>query len=1097
MYCLMKHALLLFLQLAITFFASGQPGLPDATFNPTDIGNGNGDGPNGAVRTIALQADGRIFIGGEFTACNGTALNRIALLNSDGSLAGGFNSNSIKANSTVHSLALQSDGKVLAGGSFTDYNSNWYHDYITRLDPDGSLDAYFNNGSGVNGTPGGANGPVYAIALQSDGKILIGGWFHYYNGIARNYIARLDREGQLDPSFDPGDAVPGGLTTMALQEDGRILVSGTYTDQGGTTRYFLTRLNSNGTTDATFNPGSGVNNAITALAVLPDGKILIGGNFTAYNGTTRNSIARLNKDGGLDNSFNPNSGANGTIQALVVQADGRILIGGDFTSYRGTARNRIARLSANGNIDATFDPGTGSNQGISALALAGDGKIFIGGSFTAYDGITRNRIARLYPDGNLDTSFNRGTGARGPVLSVTQQADNKLIVAGDFTTYNGVPRNRIARLNSDGILDASFHPGSGADTTILATAIQSDGKILAVGAFTLFNFVTHNRITRLRSDGVLDATFDAGSGANNTICTMALQSDGRILVGGSFTSFNNTVRLRLARLNSDGTLDATFNPGGGPNGTVTVMTLQPDGKILIGGSFTAYDGVSRNHLARLHADGTLDASFNPGSGANNPVSSVVVAATGKILIGGSFTYYNGVARNRLARLNSDGSLDASFIPGFTATGAISAIALQGDGLILVGGNGTFSNNGSYGNQGLARLNSDGSLDLSFNSPGGGTNQAVSALALQADGRIIIGGHFTACNGTGRNRIARLQGGTNEVAIGPITAHSFCAGTELTVPFTATGVYGRENKFTLQLSSASGSFTSTTGPVDIGFLAGTASGSIQARLPYTTPSGSGYRLRVVSSHPNVTSPDNGYSLAVYPTPSTPLIKAPGDTSFCAGSSIVLAASATKGVQWYKDSAAISGATGATYEVSQPGRYSIVTTQNNCSSAMSPVVIVNARPLPAKPVILQDGNTLTVDAGSGIQWYKDGLPITGATTSRHVATTSGLYSVRVTQSGCSAYSDAANVVLTAIVNPATWNGAVTFYPVPTHDVLHFTNAGARRLRVVLLDIGGKKVRTVQFSATSASLSLSDMAPGTYLLLLTDLKKGETMARPIVKQ
>ncbi|HEY1112749.1 MAG TPA: T9SS type A sorting domain-containing protein [Chitinophagaceae bacterium] len=1093
----MKHLLLAFLLLATTFLASGQPGFPDATFNPTDVGNGNGDGPNGTVRTIALQTDGRIFIGGDFTACNGTPLNRIAHLNADGSLARGFNASSTKANGTVHSLALQNDGKVLAGGSFTDYNSNWYHDYVTRLDPDGSLDAYFNNGSGVNGTPGGANGPVYSIVLQGDGKILIGGWFHYYNGTARNYIARLDREGQLDPSFDPGSAVPGGLTTMAMQEDGRILVAGTYTDQSGAIRYYLTRLNSNGSADATFNPGKGVNNAITALAVLPDGKILIGGNFTTFNGTTRNRIARLNKDGGLDNSFNPTTGANGTIQALAVQADGRILIGGDFTSYRGTARNRIARLSGNGNIDATFDPGTGTNQGISALTLAGDGKIFIGGSFTAYDGTSRNRIARLYPDGSLDTSFNRGTGAKGPVLSVSMQADSKLIVAGDFTTYNGMPRNRIARLNSDGILDASFQPGSGADTAILATAIQSDGKILAAGAFRLFNFVAHNRITRLGSDGALDATFNAGSGANGTIYTMVLQNDGRILIGGSFTSYNNTIRFRLARLNSDGTLDASFNPGGGPNGTVATMALLPDGKILIGGSFTEYDGASRNHLARLNSDGTLDASFNPGSGANYPVSTIVWQGDGKILIGGSFTFYNGVARNRIARLNSDGSPDASFNPGSTAAGPVSAIALQRDGRILVGGNGTFSNNLNYTSYGIARLNGDGSLDASFNSPGGGTNHTVSVLALQADGRVLIGGHFTAYNSMGRNRIARLQGGTNELAIGSITLLSCCAGTEFTVPFTATGVYGPENGFTVQLSNASGSFQSPPGPTGIGHLAGTASGSVQARIPFHIPAGSGYRVRVVSSHPYVASPDNGYNLAVYARPQTPFINGPADTFLCAGSNIVLAASATTGMQWYKDSVAISGATGHSFEVSQPGRYSIVSTQNNCASDMSPEVVVTARPLPAKPVILQDGNILTVAASSGIQWYKDGLPIAGATTSRHVAATSGLYSVEVTQNGCTARSAAINVVWTAIVNPATWNGAVTVYPVPVHDVLHFNNTGGRRISVQLLDIGGKQVRTAQFSAASATLSLNGLAPGTYLLLITDVKKGETVASPVVKQ
>lgn len=1093
----MKHLLLTLLAWFAALLSSSQPGLPDTTFNPTDIGRGNGDGPNGAVRTIAVQNDGRIFIGGEFTAYSGAPLNRIALLNDDGSCSSVFNANTTKANSTVYTLALQRDGKVLVGGDFTDFNSNWYHDYMTRLDGDGTLDAYFNNGSGVSGTPGGANGPVHALALQPDGKILIGGWFNYYNSVPINHIARLDKEGHLDPSFVPGTAAPGGVTAMALQADGKLLVTGSYSDATGVSRYYLRRLNGNGSLDATFNTGSGVNDAITSLAVLSDGKILIAGAFTSYDGTTRNRIARLNSNGNLDASFNPNTGADATIHSLAVQSDGRILIGGEFTSFRGTTRNRIARLNGNGNLDATFNPGSGANKSIYTLALQADGKILAGGAFTAYDGTSRNRVARLLPDGSLDNSFNRGTGARGPVHSISLPTDGKIIIGGDFTTYNGLVRNHIAQLNSDGILDAAFDPGSGADSAVLATAIQPDGKILAAGAFTLFNSVARNRIARLNRNGSLDGSFMPGNGANNAINAVVVQPDGRILIGGAFTSYNNTIRFRVARLNPDGSLDASFNPGSGPNGTVTAMVLQGDGKILVGGHFTAYGGVGRNYLARLNADGTLDASFNSGSGANNAVSCIALQGDGKLLIGGNFTYYNGAVRGRIARLNNNGSLDASFNAGSLVSGSISAIAVQSDGRILAGGNATFSNNSTYFNYGIARLNPDGSLDASFNSRDGGANHAVCAIALQPDGRIIIGGHFTAYNHRGRNRTARLLGGANDITVGSVTPLSFCAGAEISVPFTATGAYDPESNFALRLSDPWGSFAPTADNWEIGTLKASASGTIRATIPHDAPAGTAYRVRIESYLPYVVSPDNGYNLTVHATPPTPFIDVPGDTSFCAGSPIVLTASATTGVQWYKDSVAISGATGHTYEVSQPGHYSIVTTQNTCSSAMSPVVVVTARPLPAKPVITQDGNILIVAATGGLQWYKDGLPIAGATTSRYVAGASGLYSVQVTQNGCSALSDAVNVVITAIVDPATWNDAVSVYPVPVQDVLHLSNRGARKLRVQLLDATGKTISTHQIVTSSATLPFHELAPGTYLVLITDLKKGETIARLIVKQ
>ena len=1093
----MKHLLLPFILLFTALFCSGQPGLPDTTFNPTDTGFSNGDGANGAVRTIAVQSDGRIFIGGDFTAYSGTPLNRIAQLNEDGSCTSVFNGNTTKANSTVYTLAVQRDGKVVVGGEFTDFNSNWYHDYMTRLDGDGTLDAYFNNGSGVNGTPGGANGPVHTLAVQADGKILIGGWFNYYNNVPRNYIARLGKEGQLDPSFDAGTTLPGGVTAMALQADDKIVIAGSHTDMNGVSRYYLRRLNTNGSPDATFNTGSGVNGIVTSLAITSDGKILIAGSFTSYDGTARNRIARLHTNGNLDASFNPNTGADGTIHALAVQGDGKILIGGDFSAYRGTARNRIARLNTNGNLDATFNPGTGADKSIYSLALTADGRMLIGGSFTAYDGTSRNRVARLLPDGSLDATFNRGTGARGPVFSLSLPSNGKIIIGGGFTTYNGIVRNYIAQLNSDGILDASFDPGSGADSAVLATTIQPDGKILAAGAFTLFNSVARNRITRLNRDGSLDGSFNPGGGANNSIYSVVLQSDGKILIGGAFTSYNNTIRFRMARLNPDGSLDASFNPGGGPNGTVNTISPQPDGKILIGGYFTAYNGVTRNYLARLHSDGTLDASFNSNSGANNPVLSMVQQPGGKILIGGSFTYYHGTARNRIARLHPDGTLDASFNPGNVASGSVSALAVQSDGRVLAGGNGTFSNNSNYWSHGIARLNPDGSLDLSFNSQGGGANNTICAIALQADGRILVGGHFTAYNGLGRNRTARLQGGANDIIVGSISPLSYCAGTEMSVPFTASGVFDPANNFIARLSDPWGSFAPTASTSIIGRLKTAASGSIRATLPHNLPEGTAYRVRVESYLPYVVSPDNGYNLTVYATPATPFIDVPADTSFCAGSSIKLAASATTGVQWYRDSVAIDGATGHTYEIRQAGRYSVTTTQNNCPSAMSGVVVVTARPLPAKPVISQDGNLLSVAATTGLQWYKDGLPISGATTSRYTAAATGQYSVQVTQNGCSAHSDAVNVVLTAIVDPSTWNDAVTVYPVPVQDVLHFTNRGARQLRVQVLDVAGKVVRTVLLSASPASLRVNDLAPGTYLLLITDIRKGETIARPIVKQ
>ncbi|HSC75657.1 MAG TPA: thrombospondin type 3 repeat-containing protein [Pseudomonadales bacterium] len=201
-------------------------------------------------------------------------------------------------------------------------------------------------------------------------------------------------------------------------------------------------------------------------------------------------------------------------------------------------------------------------------------------------------------DGSLDQNFNNGSGA-DLIFKTELQADGKILICGSFNTVNGVSRKSIARLNADGSLDASFSVGSGANSTVYATALQADGNILIGGNFTTVNGAVRNRIARLNANGSLDAGF--GVGSNGTVYTVALQADGKILIGGDFTTFNSVARSRIARLNADGSLDASFNVGSGANNTVYTAALQADGKINIGGSFTIYNGKSTKYITRIHA----------------------------------------------------------------------------------------------------------------------------------------------------------------------------------------------------------------------------------------------------------------------------------------------------------------------------------------------------------------------------------------------------------------------------------------------------------------------------------------------------------------
>lgn len=249
--------------------------------------------------------------------------------------------------------------------------------------------------------------------------------------------------------------------------------------------------------DASFT-GIGASSFVFSLAQQIDGKVLVGGSFTTINGTARNYMARLNADGTVDTSFNPGTGANGSVNAVTLQNDGKVLVGGSFTSINGTIRNRIARLNANGSLDTSFNPSTGANSPVTSLALQGDGKMLVGGGFTSFNGTARYYLARVNADGTLDTTFT-GIGAGDWVYSLALQSDGRVIVGGSFTGMNGTTRNRIARLNANGSLDTSL-TGTGADNTVYALAMQSDGKVLAGGAFTSINGAVRSYLVRLDND---------------------------------------------------------------------------------------------------------------------------------------------------------------------------------------------------------------------------------------------------------------------------------------------------------------------------------------------------------------------------------------------------------------------------------------------------------------------------------------------------------------------------------------------------------------------------------------------------------------------
>jgi uncharacterized delta-60 repeat protein len=1064
-----------------------QPGANDPTFNPGDIGFGNGDGANGIVETTSIQADGKIIIGGQFTSYNGVARIYIARLNADGTMDASFDPGT-GANSTVETVSIQADGKIIIGGYFTSYNGV-ARNRIARLNADGTLDASFNPGIG-------ADGYVYTTSIQTDGKIIIGGLFTSYNGVTRNCIARLNADGSLDASFNPGIGADGVVYTTSIQADGKIIIGGGFTSYNGVTRNYIARLNTDGSLDASFNPGTGTNNWVYATSIQTDGKIIVGGLFTSFYGVARNRIARLNVDGSLDVSFNPGSGANNDIVSISIQVDGKIIIGGLFTSYNGVARNCIARLNTDGSLDVSFDPGTGANSYVETISIQADGKIIIGGAFISYNGVTRNYLARLNADGSLDASFNPGTGANYTVETISIQADGKIIIGGGFTSCNGVARNRIARLNADGSLDASFDPGTGANNILATTSIQADGKIIIGGYFTSYNGVARNRIARLNTDGSLDVSFNPGTGANGSIFTTSIQTDGKIIIGGAFTSYNGVARNRIARLNTDGSLDVSFNPGTGVNVGILATSIQTDGKIIIGGGFTSYNGVARNRIARLNADGSLDASFDPGTGANSTLETMSIQTDGKIIIGGGFTSFNGFTRNSIARLNADGTLDAPFDPATGANDRIYTTSIQSDGKIIIGGDFT-SYNGVARNF-FTRLNADGSLDVSFDT-GTGFNSYVRTTSIQTDGKIIIGGLFTGYNGVGRNRIARVLN-PYPPTISSFTPVSGCTGA------TSVVIYG--TNFTDASAVSIGgvpvsSFTvlsSTQISVSIG-------NALTGVVSVTTPGGT------------ITSG------AVFTVFQLPAVNAGADQTVCEGTPITLSASGAVNYSW--DNAAQDG---VSFIPTGTQVYTVTGTDaNNCSNTDQVTVTVNTLPTinAGTDQTVCEGTPITLSGSGAVNYSWDNAAQDGVSfipTGTQVYTVTGTdanncsntddvlvtvnehTSATQTQTALDSYTWPVNgqtytssgTYTATIPNAAgcdsmiTLNLALNFtgineeaansfnvYPNPTNDVICIVMPSAIFEKYVVIDSRGRKVLEGKLNGTETQISFKELAIGSYVL------------------
>jgi len=802
------------------FNSFAQTGAIDPSFSAGEVLIGSSPGK---IYALTTDSSGAVLIAGDFTSIGGTNRGMIAKLDSSGKLMTSFGTGT-GANGPIRAMVVQTDGKILVGGEFTSINGT-ARNRIARLNSDGSLDTTFNPGSGANGT-------VFAIATTSypfsNNGIIIGGDFTSYNGTNRGRVALLSTSGSLNTSYLNSSGANGTVYTIAAPSNSYSYFSssglyfgGAFTTFNGQTRKRIAKLDSNFSLDYNFNLSSGPNGPVYCISFIQNGfgttSLLVGGEFTEFNGYIRGNLALLSSSYSFSSASNLDQffdvWADGAVRTIAspsqyYSSTQNIYIGGDFQMVNGVSRKRIAKIVTSsyngypasglqGNIDATFNPDPGINARVSAVAYLSDSRMLVGGEFSAIQSATTPSIARLLGSygANIPTTpttisaqaasstqvivtFSGSSYAssyqieRSVNQSTWTQVGNSSSPYFDqgltpSTTYyyrtRGINYNgsgaysSVASCATDGnvwygpgSLDPNISTNFSINGAVNDFAVQSDGKIVIVGEFTQVNSVSKNRIARLNSDWTLDTAFATGTGADSSIYSVALQSDNKVIISGYFSNIHGISTKYIARLNADGSLDGSFSPGLGPDSYARAITIQSDGKIIIGGDFGSYNGMSQEYLARLNQDGSLDLAFR--TTPNSSVYDIKIIGNGKIMIAGDFSTINGITKSGVALLNTDGTLDATYNTGSGSWG-VRVIAIQSDGKSIIGG--SFTTFSGLTQKRVARLNADGSVDITFDS-GKGPDGTVNSLSIDQNGWVVIGGDFTSVQDTYCFRIGRLN-----------------------------------------------------------------------------------------------------------------------------------------------------------------------------------------------------------------------------------------------------------------------------------------------------------------------------------------------------
>ena len=667
--------------------------------------------------------------------------------------------------------ATISSESILVTGLFYNYGENSRR-FISSINLDGSINSTFNPGYSFDVALNNTFNTGGPFVEDSSGNFYVGGNFISYNGTSAIRLIKLFPSGSIDTSFNVG---PTGFNSevkcIAIDSAGKLYVGGTFTSYQGVTANRIIKLNTDGSKDTTFdNSTAFAGQTVYLIRLDSSGRLLVIGAFTSYKSTTTNGIVRILTTGALDTTFLNGVGTGftvGTPYSFVFDSAGKPYVVGNFTTYNGVlAQNRIIKLNTDGTKDTTFNFGTGFNSNTNGIVIDSSGKIYVGGIFSAYNGISQSFIFSLNSDGTQNTSLDvQGTGLykgfNAAALGLLLSSTNKLYAIGGFTTYQAYDMGVIA-LNTTGSKSTAFNNYKGISISStqagqgLCSAKDSAGNVYVCGVFSTYNGTPSVNIIKLFPDGSIDTSFNTGTGFVGSVITIVIDpSTGKIYAGGAFITYNGSNALNIIRLNTDGQRDPTFDTTTGFNSTVNTIALDSSGDLYVGGLFTLYKAVNATRIVKLFSsNASIDTSFAiAGTTFNQGVQTIVLDSAGKLYVGGAFTTYRGLTNIRIIKLNTDNSKDSSFdnTTGF-GNGQANQIALDSAGKLYVVG--TFTTYKSVSANFIIKINTDGTKDTSFNF-GTGFNYQTYSLFIDSSGSIYVGGYYTSYNGSFAGGIIKL------------------------------------------------------------------------------------------------------------------------------------------------------------------------------------------------------------------------------------------------------------------------------------------------------------------------------------------------------